>query len=195
LREPVISGRRSTRVRSVTAMALANVLRVPGRSLVALVTLVFGVGALALIIGITLAFRGGVAGTLLGQVVSVNVRGVDVVCCVLVVFVGAAAVTDVMVVSLRERAAELATLRAVGWTERAILGLAAREGLALGLSGSVLGAAMGVLAVAALGASTAAVLIAAAIAAVGGVLVTTAALLVPLARLGRASPITALSGE
>jgi putative ABC transport system permease protein len=195
LREPVISGRRSTRVRSVTAMALSNVLRVPGRSLVALVTLVFGVGALALIIGITLAFRGGVAGTLLGQVVSVNVRGVDVVCCVLVVFVGAAAVTDVMVVSLRERAAELATLRAVGWTERAILGLAAREGLALGLSGSVLGAAVGVLAVAALGASTAAVLIAAAIAAVGGVLVTTAALLVPLARLGRASPITALSGE
>jgi putative ABC transport system permease protein len=195
LRDPVIPGRRSRRVRSLTGMALANILRVPGRSLVALITLVFGVGALALIIGITLAFRGGVAGTLLGQVVSVNVRGVDVICSVLVVFVGAAAVTDVMVVSLRERAAELATLRAFGWSERSIVQLAAREGLALGVVGSLLGAGAGIIAVAALGAGIGSVLVAAGTAVLGGVAVTTGALLVPLARLGRATPITALAGE
>jgi hypothetical protein len=45
-----------------------NLSRVPGRTLVALVTLTIGVGALALIVGVTLAFRGGVAGTLLGRV-------------------------------------------------------------------------------------------------------------------------------
>ncbi len=195
LRDPVISGGRARRVRSISQMAVANLLRVPGRSLVALITLIFGVGALALIVGVTLAFRGGVAGTLLGQVVSVNVRGVDVVCCVLVVFVGAAGVTDVMVVSLRERRAELATLRAVGWSERAIVTLAAREGLTLGVVGSLLGAVAGIAAVAALGAGTGSVLTAAGLAVLGGVLVTTGALLVPLTRLGRATPITALAGE
>jgi putative ABC transport system permease protein len=196
LRDPVLSGGHAQRrVRSATGLAVANLLRVPGRTLVALVTLVIGVGALAVIVGVTLAFRGGVAGTLLGSVVSVSVRGVDLISCILVVLVGAAAVTDVLVVSLRERAAELATLRAVGWTERQIIALAAREGLALGVLGSLIGAGVGIALVALLGASTGSVLIAAAIAVLGGVLVTTAALVVPLSRLGRASLVGALVSE
>jgi putative ABC transport system permease protein len=195
LRDPVLTGARGPRVRSAAGMALANLLRVPGRTLVALITLMIGVGALALIVGVTLAFRGGVAGTLLGSVVSVSVRGVDVVSSVLVVIVGAAAVTDVMVVSLRERAAEMATLRAVGWTERQIVALAAREGLVLGVTGSLLGAGVGIAAVALLGASTGSVLLAAGIAVLGGVLVTTAALVLPLSRLRRATLVDALAGE
>jgi putative ABC transport system permease protein len=195
LRDPVLSGAHTHRVRSATGLAMANLLRVPGRTLVAVVTLIIGVGAFALIIGVTLAFRGGVAGTLLGSVVSVSVRGVDLVSCVLVVLVGAAAVSDVLIVSLRERAAELATLRAVGWTERQIIALAAREGLALGVLGSLIGAVLGIAIVAVLGASTGSVLAAAAIAALGGVLVTTGALIVPLARLGRAALVDALASE
>jgi putative ABC transport system permease protein len=89
----------------------------------------------------------------------------------------------------------LATLRAVGWTERQIIALAAREGLALGVLGSLIGAGVGIALVALLGASTGSVLIAAAIAVLGGVLVTTAALVVPLSRLGRASLVGALVSE
>jgi putative ABC transport system permease protein len=195
LRDPVLTGARGPRVRTANGMAIANLLRVPGRTLIALVTLMIGVGALALIVGVTLAFRGGVAGTLLGSVVSVSVRGVDVVSSVLVVIVGAAAVTDVMVVSLRERAAELATLRAVGWTEAQIVALAAREGLVLGVIGSLLGAGIGITAVGLLGASTGSVLLAAGIAVLGGVLVTTGALVLPLSRLRRATLVGALAGE
>jgi putative ABC transport system permease protein len=195
LRDPVLSGGRARRVRTPTGMALANLLRVPGRTLVAVVTLVIGVGALALIVGVTLAFRGGVAGTLLGSVVSVSVRSVDLISCGLVVLVGAAAVTDVMVVSLRERAAELATLRALGWTERQIVALAAREGLTLGIVGSLVGAAVGLAGVAILGASTGSVLLAAAVAVLGGVLVTTVSLVLPLARLGQTALVSALAGE
>jgi putative ABC transport system permease protein len=195
LRDPVTAGGRSHRVRTPTGMALANLLRVPGRTLLAIVTLAIGVGALALIVGVTLAFRGGVAGTLLGSVVSVSVRSVDLISCCLVVLVGAAGVTDVMVVSLRERAAELATLRALGWTERQIQALAARESLTLGIVGSLVGAAVGLAVVAILGASTGSVLLAAAVAVLGGVIVTTAALALPLARLSKATLVAALAGE
>ncbi|MGH3599830.1 MAG: FtsX-like permease family protein [Pseudonocardiaceae bacterium] len=195
LRDPVLSGGLTHQVRTANTMALANLLRVPGRTLVAIVTLIIGVGALALIIGVTLAFRGGVAGTLLGNVVSVSVRNVDLISSILIVLVGAAAVTDVMVVSLQERAAELATLRSLGWTERQIITLAGREGLMLGVTGSLLGAILGVILVAALGATTAPVILAAVIAVLGGVLVTTTALVLPLRRLGQAPLVTALATE
>ena len=195
LRDPVLSGACYHRVRSATGLAVANLLRVPGRSLVALITLMIAVGSLALIIGVTLAFRGGVAGTVLGQVVSINVRGVDLISCVLVVVVGAAAVTDVLVISLRERVVELATLRALGWTERQVVALAAREGLVLGVLGSLVGAAAGIATVAILGASISSLLVAAMIAVLGGVLVTTGALIVPLKRLGRATLVGALASE
>ncbi|MGH2926711.1 MAG: FtsX-like permease family protein, partial [Solirubrobacteraceae bacterium] len=195
LRDPVLRGGLTRRVRTPGAMAMANLLRVPGRTLIAIATLLIGVGALALIIGVTLAFRGGVAGTLLGNVVSVSVRNIDLISSVLVVLVGAAAVTDVMVVSLRERAAEIATLRSLGWTSRQIITLAGREGLVLGATGSILGAALGVILVAALGATIGSTVLAALIAALGGTLITITALVMPLRRLSQAPLVAALITE
>ena len=54
-----------------------NVLRTPGRTLIGALSLAIGVMALTLLVAVTLAFRGAVVGTLLGNVVTVQVRGVD----------------------------------------------------------------------------------------------------------------------
>jgi putative ABC transport system permease protein len=195
LRAPVIRRAARRRVRTVTGLAVANLLRIPGRSLLASTTLALGVGALAFIVGITVAFRGEVAGDLLGNVVALNVRGVDVVSSALVVVVGAASVADILIVNLRERAAELATLRALGWRERSIISMAAREGLMLGVVSSIVGAGLGIGVVAALTPPTSDVLVAASLAVLSGCLVTMGALAIPLARLGRESPANGLTGE
>jgi hypothetical protein len=56
-------------------------------------------------------------GTLLGDAVSVEVHGSDVVAGIATVVLGAAAVGDVVFLNLRERAPEFATLVATGWDD------------------------------------------------------------------------------
>lgn len=195
MRDPVPPSRRHQRVRSTGGLALSNLLHMSGSAAIALATLVVGECSLAIMVGLTLAFRGRVAGTLLGNVVSLHVRGVDVVSAALLVVVGAGAVTDVLVVSLRERASELATLRALGWAERSVLSLAAREGLVLGALGSVVGASLGTAVVAFLGAALGSIVSTATIAIAAGIVVTTGALVAPLSRLGREAPVRMLAAE
>jgi FtsX-like permease family protein len=84
-------------------------------------------------------FQGAAAGTLLGDAVSVEVRGVDVAAVLLTVVLGAFALAHVLYVGLRERDAELAALRATGWTDRALSRLVLTEGAVLGAVGAVLG--------------------------------------------------------
>ena len=62
---------------SVSGMALINILRSPGRSLIAALTLAVGVAGLTVLSTVTLAFRGVVVGSLLGNAVAVQIRGVD----------------------------------------------------------------------------------------------------------------------
>ncbi|MGH3396199.1 MAG: hypothetical protein ACRDPO_16090, partial [Streptosporangiaceae bacterium] len=62
--------------------------------------------ALTLLISITLAFRGLVAGTLLGRFVTVEVRGVDYVAVAATVILGVLAVADALLISITERASE-----------------------------------------------------------------------------------------
>jgi ABC-type antimicrobial peptide transport system permease subunit len=102
-----------------------------------------GVGALALLLSITLAFKGALLGTALGAFISVQVRGVDYLGVVLAVVLAALSVTDVLFLNLRERAPELVTLRAAGWRERDLGRMVALEGLGIGFLGSVAGAGAG----------------------------------------------------
>ena len=81
-----------------------NVLRTPGRTLVGALSLAVGVTALTLLIAVTLAFRGAVVGTLLGNVVTVRVRGVDYVAVAATVILGVLAVADALLISITERA-------------------------------------------------------------------------------------------
>lgn len=143
VRPAVSTARRSRSPRGITGLALTNVARTPGRSALAAVSLAVGVAALTLLVAITLAFRGVVVGSLLGDAVAVQVRGVDYIAVIATVALGVLAVADVLFLNLRERAAELATLRATGWTERALSRLVVVEGAVLGATGALVGAALG----------------------------------------------------
>jgi putative ABC transport system permease protein len=195
LRDPVRRSPHRRNVRRIRRLALVNVTQVPGRSALAVTTLTLGVGAFAFIVGVDLAFQGKVTGNLLGGIVSTDVRSVDIVTTALVVLLSAASVADVLSVSLRERSTELATLRAVGWTERSITSMAAHEGLVLGLTGSVLGAAAGLGTTALAGGKASSALAAAAIAVGVGCIVTMLVLAILLVRLPRPAPAQALGAN
>lgn len=185
--DPVRPGRRAHPVHSVEQLAMANLAQVPGRSAVALVTVLVGVGGLSFIVGTDLAFRDKVAGNLLGGFVSMSVRGVDLVSAGIVAMLGVAALMDVLHTNLRERRSELAVLRATGWTERAVRRLALDEGLMLASVGSLFGAGIGLGVATAAGSPVVAALIGAAIAGVAGCVVAVAGTGLLVAVMGAAS--------
>jgi putative ABC transport system permease protein len=195
VRPPVLAAGRARHLRRVTSMALLNVLRTPGRSLVAAVSLAVGVAALTMLTAVTLAFRGAVVGSLLGNVVAVQVRGVDFVAVAATVALGVLAVADVLFLNIRERSGELATIRALGWPESALGRLVVTEGAAIGLCGSLAGAAAGLAAAAGFaGQFPARLLLIATAAGLAGVLVTVIAALLP-AQLLRRLPTAQLLAE
>jgi putative ABC transport system permease protein len=105
-------------------------------------------------------------------------------------------VADVLYLNLRERSAELATLRAVGWSDRQIATVIVLEGLGLGLLGSIAGALAGfALGWALLGVPPLPLLVAAAIATAGGIVIAVLGSLVPLTQIGRLSPHAVLAAE
>jgi putative ABC transport system permease protein len=195
VRPPVLAAGRARRLRTVTGLAVVNVLRTPGRSLVGAVSLAVGVAALTMLTAVTLAFRGAVVGSLLGNVVAVQVRGADYVAVTATVALGVLAVADVLFLNIRERAAELAAIRAFGWPESALGRLVVTEGAVIGLAGSLAGAAAGLAGAAGFaGQFPARLLLAATAAGLAGVLVTVVAALLP-AQLLRRLPTAQLLAE
>src|SRR5690606_225358 len=116
-RPPVLATGRARRRRSTAALAAANLTRVPARSLAAVTALAVGVAAVTALLLITQQFHGEAQGTLLGDFVSIQVRGVDLAAAVTTVALGVLATADALYLNIRERAAELATLRACGWSD------------------------------------------------------------------------------
>lgn len=127
-----------------------NVFRSPGRSLLGVVSLAIGVAALTLLVVVTVAFRGSVSGTVLGDAVSVQVRSTDYVAAGITVLLGAVSVADVLYLGIRERSAEFALLTATGWSDRSLARLAGSEAVLIGLLGAVTGALAALAAAAAL---------------------------------------------
>ena len=196
VRPPVLAVRRARQPSGITGLAVVNVLRTPGRTIVGAVSLGVGVTALTLLVAVTLAFRGAVVGTLLGNVVTVQVRGVDYVAVAATVILGVLAVADALLISITERAPELATLRAFGWPEAALRRLVITEGALTGLAGSVVGAALGLAGAAIFARQLPPPLFAAAAAAAAaGVLVTCLAALLPAHLLRRLPAAQLLAQE
>ncbi len=196
IRPPVSGGARALPVRSVLRMALVNLWRLRARALVGGAGLVIGAAALTVLLAIQAAFQGTLVGTLLGSALSVQVRGADFLAIGLTVALAALSVADVLYLNLRERSAELVTLRTVGWSERELLALVEAEALLLALAATLAGAAVGIV----LGALLLAIpvlplLAGAAIATAGGVLAATLASLLPLSQLRRLTPPTVLAAE
>ncbi|SCG56253.1 FtsX-like permease family protein [Micromonospora inositola] len=196
LRQPVATARWVRRPRALPGLALVNLVRTPGRTLLGAGVLAIGVAALTLVTAAAYAFRGAIVGSLLGDTVSLSVRGADTMAAVATVLLGAAAVADVLYLNIRDRAPELATLRAVGWTDAALGRLIGYEGIALGLLGALTGAALGLGGAAWLvGDLPRPLLLVAAAVALAGVLVTSLAALVPAALLRRLPTARLLAEE
>ncbi|MEV0000923.1 ABC transporter permease [Micromonospora sp. NPDC050980] len=196
LRPPVAGAFRARRTRSVAGMAVVNLVRVPGRTLLGAAALAIGVAALTVVGAVTVAFRGAVVGSLLGDTVSLSVRGADTLAAVATVLLGAAAVADVVYLDVRDRATELATLRATGWTDGALARLIGYQALCLGGLGALTGAGLGLGGAAWLVGDVPPALVAVAtVVAVAGVLVTCLAALVPAGLLRRLPTARLLAEE
>jgi putative ABC transport system permease protein len=186
VRPPVLAVRRAHQPGGVTALAAANVLRTPGRAFVGAISLAVGVTALTMLAAVTVAFRGILVGSLLGNAVAVQVRGVDYVAVVATVALGVLAVADVIFLGIRERATELAVIRAFGWREATLSRLVVTEGAIIGLAGSLAGAAIGLGAAADFaGQLPGSLYLVAAVAVAAGSAITAAAALVPAQALRR----------
>jgi putative ABC transport system permease protein len=186
VRPPVLPVRRAHHPRGITSLALLNVARTPGRTLIGVVSLATGIAALTLLTAVTFAFRGVVVGSLLGDAVAVQVRGVDYIAAGATVVLGVLAVADVVFLNIRERAAELATIRSFGWRDTALARLVITEGAIIGVTGSLAGAGLGLGAAAWFAGQLPARLLAiAAAAAAAGIIITATAALLPAALLRR----------
>jgi putative ABC transport system permease protein len=167
----------------------------PEMQLVGVFSLAVGVAGLTLLTAVTVAYRGVVVGSLLGDAVAVQVRGVDYVAVGATVLLGVLAVADVVFLNIRERASELATIRSFGWRESSLARLVVTEGAMIGVAGSLAGAVLGLVAAGEFTGQLPPRLFAAAAAAAGvGVLVTAGAALVP-AQLLRRLPTAYLLAE
>lgn len=185
--------RRASRVTRVSGLAWATVRRRPGRAVLAGLGLVVAVAAFTLLLAVTLAFRGTLVGSLLGGAVAVQVRGADYAATAATLFLAGLGVADVLYISLHERAAEFATLRAVGWRESALARLLVTEGTVIGAAGALVGAGLGLAGVAAFATLTPAVFLGAALAAATGVLIAVVASTVTVAALGGLPTVELLS--
>jgi putative ABC transport system permease protein len=186
VRPPVLPVRRAHQPRGITSLALLNVARTPGRTAVGVVSLAVGIAALTMLAAVTVAYRGVIVGSLLGNAVAVQVRGVDYIATGATVALGVLAVADVVFLNITERAAELATIRSFGWREGTLARLVITEGTIIGVIGSLAGAGSGLAAAAWFAGQLPGRLLAIAAAAVAaGIIITAAAALLPAALLRR----------
>ncbi|MCI0635159.1 MAG: ABC transporter permease [Actinobacteria bacterium] len=196
VRPPVSERSSSGSARRILGVALVNLMRLPGRTLLGAGGLFIGVAALTVLLAINVAFRGTLVGSLLGEVVSIQVRGVDLLSVVFALLLSALSVADVLFLNIRERAAEFVTLRATGWEDRHLAALVATEGVGIGLLGGISGAIVGVwLAGAAGGGGYGDLAIAGGLAGMGAILVALIASLAPALFVVRMSAPTVLAEE
>ena len=196
IRPAVHEGERTLHARGPVTMALVNLRRLPGRALVGAAGLFVGVGALTTLLGIERGFRGTLVGTVLGQAITVQIRGVDLAAAGLTIALAAVSVADVLLLNVRERAAELVTLRTLGWSDLEIALVVGIEGVALGVAGSLAGAVAGVVfAALLLGVPAAPLAAAAGIAVAAGAIAAAAASVLPLAQIRRLAPPAVLAAE
>lgn len=196
VRPAVAGGRRARPVRSLSGLAVTNLLRVPGRAAIGGAGLALAVAALTVLFGIERAFHGAVVGTLLGNAISIQVRAADFVALALAAALAIVSVGDVLYLNLRERQAEIVTLRTLGWSEGHVRRVVSLEALLLGTGAGCVGAVAGALVVSlALGAGVGPVVAVAVAAAIAAALVAAAASLLPLYQFERLVAPTVLAAE
>lgn len=165
------------RLRGPASLALGSLSRTPGRVVAGAASLALGVTALGTLLGIVTAFNGAIVGTLLGDAVSVQVRGPDVVAAVLLTVIGLTSLADILFLDIKEQAPGYASLRAFGWRDRTLSALIAWQALIIAAVGALVGVAGALLLLSTLTEVTAPLVVVTAAVGVGAVL---AALLVSI---------------
>src|SRR5580692_11604997 len=187
----VAGGRRyrKLKVGSLARLAVVNVARVPGRSLLAAAGVALAVAGLTLLSTLTLTFHGAAAGTLLGQAIIVQVHAADDAAAAVCAVLGLALAGDIYYTATRDRAGEHALLQATGWTNSDLTRLGAAETAITAVAGAVTGCALPVLGVwLATGAAPAGAIAAAAGIGAVAVALTMLASLAPARQLMRTPP-------
>ena len=194
IRPIVARPRTSATVRSLGRMALTNALRVPSRTLLCLLGILIGTSAFTVLVAIALAFQGAVVGSVLGDAVALQARGADYAAAGATLALAGLGVGNVLYLNIRDRASELATLQALGWTTHSISRVLTIEGAIIGALGAALGALLGVVGVWALtGTISRLVLLASGIAGTAGLLVAVAASLISTRLTRRPTPADLLT--
>ncbi len=143
VRPQVRAPRRAVRLTGPFGMARAAVARTPSRTLTGALALAVGVAALVSLLGISLGYQGAVVGSLLGDTVSVQVRGADIAAGVILCVIGLGAVADVLYLDIREQAAAYASLQASGWRDSTLVRLIVWQAAIAGTLGACAGAGAG----------------------------------------------------
>jgi putative ABC transport system permease protein len=200
IRPPVTPAGRARPVRSVAGMALRDLARVRGRTALGAAGLALGVAAFTVLLAVTLAFQGEVTGSLLGNAIVAQARAADYLSVALSLLLGAAGAVDVLVLSQRERAGDLAVLRATGWTSRDLARLTLYEGAGLALLGGLTGSVLGLGIVTALsldllGGHVLMLVAAGLLGTVAALVLISATLFVPIRATNRIAPARLLAAE
>lgn len=194
---PAVSSiKRIHHVRGLTTMAAVNLGRLPARTSMGGIGLALAAAALTTLVGIERSFQGTLVGTVLGRAISIEVRSADFAAIGLAIALAALSIADVLYLNLRERRAELVTLRTLGWSNREIRTLVGLEALMLGTLASALGGLVGGLVSGlVLHLPPAPIAVAALIATAAGTAATMLATVPPIARLRRLTPPVVLAAE
>lgn len=139
----VVPASRARRAGSLWALALVSARRRPVRTLVGASGLGLAVAALTFLVGATLAYRGQVAGNLLGSAVVEQARAVDFISIAILFVLGTVSLADVLLLSRRESARDQAMLLASGWSTKEVTSLIVREAVIVGGLGGVAGVSLG----------------------------------------------------
>ncbi len=182
-------------VGGVLGLALRGLTRVPGRTIVSALALAISVAALTVLMGLVIAFKGTVAGSLLGEAVVIEVTTADFVAVIVTALLGAAVIAETLSLEVRERAPELATLSASGWRDSRLAQLLGYEGVGIGLLGSLCGVGIGIAGAAALATPIGPLIVASLVAVGVGVTIAAVACIGPALALRRLSVPQLLAEE
>lgn len=187
--------RRAHRMRGVGSLAIAALRRTPGRVLAGAAALGLGVAAITLLTGIIVAFRGAAVGTLLGDVIVVQVRGADVAAALVMVVLALISLTDILFLDVREQAPHYACLQACGWRDSALVRLILTQAAFIAVLGACAGATLALLILTALAVVNTTVLLTATMVGCLGVLLAVGACLAPATALLRQPTAELLARE
>ncbi|MGL5406184.1 MAG: FtsX-like permease family protein [Propionibacteriaceae bacterium] len=131
------------RLRGAISLGMMIAAKKPIRTGVGAIALGIGIGSLTLLISLNQIFHGRVVGTVLGDAVSVQVRGADTVAGIFLLTLGLISLAMILFLTMTEDARVFASLNAAGWTDRRLGGVVVTQSVCIGLLGAALGVVLG----------------------------------------------------